>query len=106
MQFNYFPLLCAGIVEKTNYLKMASTVSGSTAFTTQVDPDTGTFQRRLGDVSTFFYDSEEGKILGKSFQQWSKFYGTNTYYTLTNYDSFPDSPVCLHLIKMLFFVEM
>ncbi|CAG2202210.1 sodium/potassium-transporting ATPase subunit beta-2-like [Mytilus galloprovincialis] len=49
---------------------MASTVSGSTAFTTQVDPDTGTFQRRLGDVSTFFYDSEEGKILGKTFQQW------------------------------------
>ncbi|CAC5425445.1 ATP1B [Mytilus coruscus] len=49
---------------------MASTVSGSTAFTIQADPDTGTFKRRFEDVSTFFFDSENGKILGKSFQQW------------------------------------
>ncbi|VDI44568.1 sodium/potassium-transporting ATPase subunit beta [Mytilus galloprovincialis] len=49
---------------------MASTVSGSTAFTFQADPDTGTFKRRFGDVSNFFFDSENGKVLGKTFQQW------------------------------------
>lgn len=54
---------------------MASSVSGtvSTAFTLQTEPDTGTFKRRFEDVTTFCLDVENGKILGKSISQWSKF---------------------------------
>lgn len=51
---------------------MASTVSGSTAFTLQTEPETGTFKRRLDDVTKFLFDSEEGKILGKSIMQWGE----------------------------------
>ena len=52
---------------------MASTVSGSTAFTLQTDPETGAIKRRLEDITTFLFDAEERKILGKTPEQWSKF---------------------------------
>ena len=53
---------------------MASTVSGSTAFTMQQEPETGTFQRRMQDVTNYLYDAEEKKVLGKTLEQWCKLF--------------------------------
>ena len=36
----------------------------------QQEPETGTFQRRMQDVTNYLYDSEEKKVLGKTLEQW------------------------------------
>ena len=80
---------------------MAST-AGSTAVDTAISgPQTPTVRQKFSDFATFLYNSEEGKVLGRTGQSWGKYISvflTHEYFNLfagQNNQSRESSPLWL-----------